>query len=58
MEEEKYPWILEILDALTAIYTDIWQKTAENQRKKKKLKSVTNITKWNISQRTAGQDRR
>ena len=45
MEKEKYPWILESLDALTAIYTDIWQKTAENQRKKKKLKSITNITK-------------
>jgi len=53
--EEKHPWTLESskiittktesLNTLTAMYTDIWQRIAESQRKKKKLGSDTDITK-------------
>jgi len=53
--EEEHPWTLESsktittrtesLNALTAVYTDIWQRIAESQRKKKKLGSGTDITK-------------
>ena len=56
--EEEHPWTLESsktittrtesLNALTAVYTDIWQRIAESQRKKKKLGSGTDITKQDI----------
>jgi len=36
------------LDALIVMYIDIWQRIAENQRKKKRLENVTNMTKWDI----------
>ena len=53
--KEKHLWTLESLktittrtgslNALTAMYTDIWQRIAESQRKKKKLGSGIDITK-------------
>ena len=35
----------ESLDASIVTYIDTWKTTIESQRKKEKLKSVTNITK-------------
>jgi len=53
--EEEHPWTLESsktittrigsLNALTAMYTDTWQRIAKSQRKKKKLESGIDITK-------------
>jgi len=55
MVKEEHSWALESpktiktrtgsLNALTAMYIDIWQRIAEDQRKKKKLGSGIDITK-------------
>ena len=46
------------LDASIAMSMDIWQRIVRSQQKEKKPKSVTRAIKWDILQRTAGQDRR
>ena len=46
------------LDISIVISINIWQKIAKNQRKKRRLESATSAIKWDILQRTIGQDRR
>ena len=45
-------------DTLIVIYISTQQKTVENQRKKERLESITNVIKWNTLQRIIRQDRR
>lgn len=68
MEKEAHTQILErpkiILiktedqSALIAIYTDIWKKTTENQRKNKRPGNVTNAKRQDMSPRIVDQSKR
>jgi len=35
-------------DVSTAMYMDIWQRNAGNQKRIKKQENVTSMTKWDI----------
>ena len=58
MENKEHPWTLgslEIIlmktgnqDVSTAMYMDIWQRNAGNQKRIKKQENVTSMTKWDI----------
>jgi len=67
MENENYPWILEIqkrtsrmgsLDVSITIYINIWQEIAEGQRKRIIIRSSISTNKQDTLLRTTKQNKR